>query len=477
MQSIFLFAVYCSFFIIAVQAPFVLALGYVWIDLFRPQIVNPGIMGLFPLSMIMGGATIAAYFGADRRDPPRFTAVMALLVIFAAWMTINTYTLAVLPDPARAKYDWAFKTVVFAVFIPYFFRSRVQIEAFILVVLASCAGNAMAFAVKMVVGGSFYGQALGLARSDAGFGESSTFSMVCAALVPLVLFATKHSIILPRFQFRNLLGVACCFGLLLALLGTHARTGLIALAALAGLMWLQSRHKMLLTGVMAGGLLFVFPLLLPFLGDKWMERMDTILNPTQEVSAMGRIAVWQWTWNYVQSNPLGGGFEVFMINSYTTTMADGTLFSVRGKAFHSIYFEVLGELGFPGFFLLMAMFALTFVSLSRIRAKTKGDADLEWLHDLAKALTTSLIVYMAGGAFVGIGFQPLHYMWFAITVSMTAYLARYRRLEGAGASGAIAGGWSRHVPTRGGGHPGAGVGPAVVPGRSWSGQRGVPDAG
>jgi probable O-glycosylation ligase (exosortase A-associated) len=466
MQSIFLFAIYCAFLVIGSQAPFVLALGYVWIDLFRPQVVNPGIMGMFPLSMIMGGLAMLAYFGMDRRDPPRFAPVLGIMVLFAAWMVVSTYLLAVLPIDAQGKHSWAFKTVVFAIIIPFIFRSRVQIEAFVLTVLAASSGNAMAFAFKMVVGGSFYGQALGLSRSDTGFGESSTFSMVCAALVPLVLFATRHSVILPTFRYRNAVGVLGCAGLVLALLGTHARTGLVALAVLAGLLWLQSRNKMLISGLFGGLFLFGLPLVLPFLGDRWLQRMDTILNPTQEASALGRIAGWEWTWHYVKQNPLGGGFEVYRISRFSTTMADGTPFQIAGKAFHSIYFEVLGELGFPGFIMLMSMFALTFMTLLRIRHETRQDPDLAWLHDLSRALIASLIIYMAGGAFVGIAFQPLHYMWFSMTVALTAYIERYRRLQGAGRGPSM--GWSRHVASR----PASGVAGQLARGQM-AGQRGM----
>lgn len=423
MQSIFLFGVYCSFFLIATAAPFVLALGYVWIDLFRPQIVNPGIMGMFPLSMIMGIAVLVAYFSADRRDPPKFSLVQGLMVAYVIWMVVNTYTIAVLAADAPGKLDWASKTVVFAILIPYFFRSRVQIEAMILTVLAASAGNVIAFAGKVAVGGSYYGQALGLSRSDFGFGESSTFSMICAALVPLILYVMKHSVIIPRFPLRNIAHYAACGVCILALIGTHARTGIIALGALVALLWLQSRHKLLLAGA-AFGAVFVT---LPFLGQAWLARMDTINAPTQESSALGRIAVWKWTMEYVAANPLGGGFEIYRTNRYSMMMADGTPFTIAGKAFHSIYFEVLGELGYPGLILMLSMFAITFVHLVRLRRQTRDEPDLEWVRDLALALTTSLIIYMVGGAFVGVAFQPLHYDWMSLTVALAAYLARYRR--------------------------------------------------
>ncbi|MGK7864663.1 DUF5935 domain-containing protein [Falsiroseomonas sp. E2-1-a4] len=37
LRSLFLIAVYCGFLGLSAVAPFVLSLGYVWVDTFRPQ--------------------------------------------------------------------------------------------------------------------------------------------------------------------------------------------------------------------------------------------------------------------------------------------------------------------------------------------------------------------------------------------------------------------------------------------------------
>jgi len=126
-------------------------------------------------------------------------------------------------------------------------------------------------------------------------------------------------------------------------------------------------------------------------------------------------------------------------------MDDGTPFTIAGKAFHSIYFEVLGELGFPGFIILMSMFAITLMNLVRIRNQTRDDPDLAWLHDLSRALIMSLTIYLIGGAFVGVAFQALHYTWMSVTVAMGAYLHRYL-LEAGKNKRVVQLGWSRGAP-------------------------------
>src|SRR3712207_7694190 len=42
--------------------------------------------------------------------------------------------------------------------------------------------------------------------------------------------------------------------------------------------------------------------------------MGTISTYQADSSASTRLAVWSWTWDYVQHNPWGGGFEAYRQN-------------------------------------------------------------------------------------------------------------------------------------------------------------------
>src|SRR5258705_9798723 len=148
MRSLYLLLVYIALLGIGASAPFVLTLGYVWLDIFRPQSVAYSLLNRgVPIAMIMGAAALGAYFVFDRRSPPRVSAVTLLSLMLAVWVTL-TCLWAEVPEQAWIKWDWAFKTIVFSAFIPFVIRSRIQIEAFLLVFLLSLSANVIPFAVN-----------------------------------------------------------------------------------------------------------------------------------------------------------------------------------------------------------------------------------------------------------------------------------------------------------------------------------------
>jgi hypothetical protein len=70
MQGALIFLVWASLLGLGFRAPFVFGLGYMWVDLFTPQYVDPGLMSSFPVSMIMGAAAVGGYLLGDRSAPP-----------------------------------------------------------------------------------------------------------------------------------------------------------------------------------------------------------------------------------------------------------------------------------------------------------------------------------------------------------------------------------------------------------------------
>ncbi len=111
-------------------------------------------------------------------------------------------------------------------------------------------------------------------------------------------------------------------------------------------------------------------------------------------------------------------------NSFTLHLPDGTEETEHGRAFHSMYFEILGEQGYVELAIFTGMVALFFWTMTRLSQKAKIFPELEWLRDLAHALMTFAVVYMCGGAFVGISFQPLLYYVLALGICLGQY---YRR--------------------------------------------------
>lgn len=423
MRSLIVLGLYCAYLVLGAAGPFVAGLGYVWTDLFSPQNVANDLI-VFPASKVMAIATFGFYLLLDRRNPPRPTLGIVLLLLFAVWVTLTT-TWAVDPESAWPKWDASVKTLLFAAFLPFLFRSRVQLEALVLTILFALSGTLIAAALKTVAGGGGYGRTLGLLHDQEGPVETSTIAMLAAAVIPLILFLKQHSLIIPRFRHTALAYNLTALAAVLTSFGTFARTGLISLAALGCVLLLQTRRKVGLSI----GLFLAGSLSSMLVSPAWLARMSTLETPGADASAGGRLGVWKWTLDFVASHPLGGGFNAYTINSFVIPLPDGTDSVVNGLAFHSMYFEVLGEHGYIGFAIFVLMLALMFFNIGRIRRTTRDIADLKWLYDLMNALRATMIVYLCGGAFVGIAFRSPLYFFMAIVISAGEYCTRATRLR------------------------------------------------
>jgi putative inorganic carbon (HCO3(-)) transporter len=424
LRSLWLSMIYGMFLFGGLVAPFALGLGYVWVDTFSPQHVAYSILTDFPVSLIMGAAMFGAYLLTDRRYPPRLTLITALIVAFGCWVTFTTLTCAVAPEVAWPKWNWAIKTMCFATFMPFLFRSRIQIEAFLQVYLFSAAIQIVPYGAKTLISGGSYHANLALVSGNSGLAEGSTLATVAIMSVPLALWLRKHTLIFPRIRLIRLMYLGLAIAAISASIGTVERTGLVAIVVVAIALWLQSQYKIRWALVAAALVpLLLFVLIRP--DSDWAERMSTITDYNQESSSLGRILVWEWTLKFVQSHPFGGGFNAYVVDTVTFP-GDGQTAPVvvHGKAFHSMYFEVLGEHGWVGLGLFLSLLGVGAATLLRVARKCRGQAELAWCRDLALALLTSEAVLAVSGCFIGIAFQTEVYYLFATITTLASYVRR-----------------------------------------------------
>jgi putative inorganic carbon (hco3(-)) transporter len=418
LRSLWLVGLYLAFLGLGAAAPFVMTLGYVWVDTFRPQEVAWFILNQLPVSLIMGSGAFASYFLLDRRSPPPLTLLSILQVTLAIWMT-TTLLWAEVPS-AWNKWDFAFKSVVFAAFVPLVIRSRVQIEAFITIWVFSLAANFIPFGVKTLISGGGYGQNLGLQGGNGGLAEGGQLSTFCLMAVPLLLFLGKHGQLLPRLPMIKVAYAGAAILGIVTALGTRERSAIVGLVALGFFMFLRSRRKFLYVVLASALTIAVVGKMVVSLEDS-----RSIANYSTDDSALVRLGVWQWTLGYVSTHPLGGSFDAFNINAFV--LPDGT--EEHGRAWHSIYFEMLGELGWPGLILFLTVIASTYFSLLRLSRKYRKLPEFAWVADMSDAILSGLAAYLTAGAFVGIAFQPPFWYFVSMAICLRAYVTRAERSE------------------------------------------------
>jgi putative inorganic carbon (HCO3(-)) transporter len=421
LRSLYIMLIYVMFLSFGAAAPFVLSLGYVWVDTFEPQAVASIILSSIPVSLIMGVAALGSYAIFDNRKG-RVCFISILLLIFAVWVTITTSFLAEVPGAAWYKWNFAFKTLCFAAFLPFVFRSRVHIEAFLLIYVFSMAVHFMPVGVKTLVSGGGYGRELGITSGNSLLAEGSTLSTVALMLVPIMLHLRAYGRLIPRMLATRIGYYGLATLAIAAAVGTYERTALVGMGVGGAGLWLKSKRKVLFGIVGAAAVLVT----VNNASTAWSNRISTVQDYDTESSALGRILVWRWTMGYVSQHPLGGGFDVYRIDTveFPNKTGTGAPLVVHGKAFHSVYFEVLGEQGFPGLAIFLTLIGTTFYQLFMVARRTRRRADLAWANDLAKTLQISFAILLSCGAAIGIAFQPMIYSVIAISACLHMHVKR-----------------------------------------------------
>ncbi|MET3762885.1 putative O-glycosylation ligase, exosortase A system-associated [Sphingomonas sp. UYEF23] len=434
MRDLVFVAFLAAFFAAGFRRPFIFVLAYVYIDVVAPQRLTYFLLNSIPISLIAVVLSVGGWLVADDKTGTRVAPRQGLIVVLMIYCYCTTLT-ADFPVEALDKWGWVWKCLAFAAFLPFTLRTKLRIEALLLVMVASAASIIIVGGIKTIAsGGGGYGSLNLMVSNNSGLYEGSTISTVAVAIIPLILWFTRHGTIFPPDWKVKSFCYALVFSCLLIPVGTSTRTGLLCIGLVAVLMLRDAKRKVLylcLLGV--AGMIAV-----PFLPSSFTNRMSTIRTYKGDESASTRLAVWGWTWDYAKEHPMGGGFEMYRQNKirYDTERVEGTaanstvdrhLTVDQARAFHSAYFEMLGEQGFPGLILWLSISLIGIFRMEVLRHRyRKAAADMAWVTPLAGALQSAHIVYLLGAAFIGIAFQPFVYMLIGAQIGLDTYLARKR---------------------------------------------------
>lgn len=430
MRDLGLLAFILAFAALGLKRPFLWVLLYAYIDIIAPQRLGFSFLAGIPnLSLIAAALAIGGWLLTDAGKGFSVSSRQLLMLALLAYAGVTTIN-ADVPLDAWAKWDWAWKAVFFAIFLPFALRTRLRIEAYLLTMLLCASALIISGGIKTALGGGGYGSLVLLLDDNSGLYEGSTISTIAIAIIPLVLWFARHGTIFPSDWRVRAFCYALCLACLLIPIGTQTRTGLLCIAALAALMLRDSRHRLLyLTG--AG---FLALAAVPFLPQSYTSRMTTIQTYEADQSASTRLAVWGWTLEYVKGRPFGGGFESYKQNqiqvSTVSAQGSGTVQSISasttqdaGRAWHSAYFEMLGEQGFPGLALWLLIHAIGLVRMERLRRRYRSDEERPWIAPLATALQHFQLIYLVGALFIAVAFQPFAWMILGVQVAFDRWVS------------------------------------------------------
>lgn len=437
MTDLFLLACFGCFMLLGLRHPFVWVLVYLYVDIVAPQKAGWLIMPMLPVSLIAFAAAFGGWLLIDRKEGARFSFRQGLILALMLYCAMTT-AMADFPVEAAEKWAWVWKALFFAMFLPLTLTTRLRLESAALIMVLSLATIVINGGIKTVLSGGGYGTLSLYVNENSGLFEGSIISCVSIASIPLALWLVKHGTIFPKDWRVKGFTAGLIFSALLIPIGTEARTGLICAGVLGGLVMRDAKNRFLYMGLAS----LAMVLAVPFLPESYTSRMSTIQTHESDQSASTRIAVWAWTIDYVKDHPLGGGFDAYRGNRLTfetkaaattgsSTYVEAETMTDEGRAYHSSYFEMLGEQGYPGFALWAWLQLLGLWQMERIRRRwrAKERADQQWQAPLATALQHGQIIYLVGSLFVGIAFQPFIFMLIGLQCALWSYLRRMEELE------------------------------------------------
>jgi probable O-glycosylation ligase (exosortase A-associated) len=243
--------------------------------------------------------------------------------------------------------------------------------------------------------------------------DNNQLAMHLIIALPLIRYLQIHSGI---YFVRHGLFVVFILAVF-SIIGSQSRGAFLGLAATGiAMVWLERYRAQM--GAVALSLLIASAFVVP---NEWVERMQTITEYQQDESAVGRLNAWTFAYRVAQENPLGGGFNVVKDSDLYLNLVPE---AEKARAFHSIYFEVLGEHGFVGLLIFLCLGLATFMTFHAAARQTKGQPDLEWAHDLGRLGRVSVIGYGVAGTFLNAAFFDISYQIVAIAVVLHVVVQR-----------------------------------------------------
>ena len=400
---------------VILMRPYVGLVMWFVISFMNPHQLAYGFVQSLPVAMLIAGSTILGFVAF--REPKRMPidATSGCIIALMVWVTVTTVTS---PRPDLSWPDWNR-------FIKTFFMTMIMIP------MINNRQRLHAIVWSIVISIDFFGVRGGLFTIITGGGgrvvgpDNTTLSdnnQLAAALImtlPLIRYLQTQT---ANRYVR--MGLLFTMGLtVVAVFGSYSRGALISLGIMFLWMLRSSRYKgaILLSAIFGVGML---ALVMP---QSWYARMNTIESYQQDDSTTGRFDAWRFAFRLALDRPLtGGGFHIYADSPrFFSLVPDAPM----ARAFHSIYFEALGEHGFVGLGIFLAVIGAGLLKTAQIRSRTRKDPEQAWAYELASMVQVSIVGYLVAGAFLELTFFDLFYAIVILPTLAAIVLDRQKEAE------------------------------------------------
>jgi len=386
---------------VALVRPHVGVYAWYWVGYMNPHRLTWSFAYTWPFGQLIAiGTLIGTLVSRERRRIP-WTPATVLWLAFTAWVSLTSY-LALHPEVAANRWEQFVKIQLMTGLTLLVIHTPERIRNVVWVVVVSIGFYGIKGGIFTVLTGG----RLRVWGPERTFIEGNNeLALALIVIVPLMRYlqtTTKH-----RWTRWALTGAMVLCGF--SILGSQSRGALVAGVAMAAALVYKSRSRVALGALMA----LFFVVVWTFAPQSWHDRMGTIKEYEEDESALGRINAWYFAVNLASDRPIvGGGFDAFSADLFLEYAPDPHDFHDS----HSIYFGVLGEHGYVGLLLFLALGVAAVRLGTRVLKDTRGDPELEWAGELASMIQVSLLGFATGGAFLGLAYFDLPYNLIALMI-------------------------------------------------------------
>lgn len=398
MRDLFLFGVLAWLVITIPRRPWVGAMAWVVFGVMYPHRLTWGPAYSFPFSLVIAVLTLLSLLLTKEHRQFKGGTAAALLAVFLAWSVIGNL-FAFNPGEAFAYLDRVVKVFLMTFVLLLLIHTREQVHTLLwcLVIALGFYGFKGGIFV-LATGGNFMVNG----PPDSPMEGNNSLGTGTVVIIPLMYYLMQTST--NRYaKIGLLIAMPLCA---VSVLGSYSRGALLAIFAMGVLLWMRSRQKVVLA---LAAIAFV-TIAIPFMPEQWSDRMNTVRTYEEDLSAMQRLWAWETAYNIAKDRfPVAGGFEFQSPATAAQYSPNPLYFHVA----HSIYFQVLGSLGFIGLAIFLLFWAAVWRQASWLRRHCRRHPTLQWAGNFGSLVQVALLGYLVGGAFLDIAFWDLAYYLFA----------------------------------------------------------------
>jgi probable O-glycosylation ligase (exosortase A-associated) len=412
--ALLFFIIFAAYYIL--RSPFIGVALSIWTSLFTPNLwvfgfgqslrINFLFLALFLVSFIINNSKI-------KNINYKFTSLCFLHIAFFLLGTLSAVFTISQEDVVWLEWSYFYKTLLLYFFVVLVVHTEVQIKTVIWAMILSVSFIGLSEGLKYLASaGGHVIEGVYMSKMQ----DRNALALAMNMILPLLFLLRNYT---ENKRVKNFLLVIAIFNII-AILGSFSRGGLIGLIVVGFFYFLRSKQKILIS---------IFAIIIGisavnFMPDRWTQRMNTIESADKDESFLGRVVAWKQAVLIANDHPFVGvgfkggqnqaiwsfykpDFDIF--NSIIDTSETNF---VQAKAAHSIYFQVMGDMGYTGLFLFLL---LLFSSYRFIRYAEKHLSHDRFFHDLAGMTKISLAAYAVAGAALSLPYFDILYVIFGFS--------------------------------------------------------------